>query len=165
MALIRPAGPGDLDQVEEIYAHYVTTSVATFELEPPGPDDWRERHANITTGGLPFLVAEDGGEVLGYAYCSPWRTRPAYRHTVENTVYLAPSATGRGLGRALLEELLAECARTGVREVIAVIADSGDPASVRLHERCGFTPAGRLSRVGRKHGRWLDTLLYQRSLA
>jgi L-amino acid N-acyltransferase YncA len=114
--------------------------------------------------GLPFLVAETGGAVTGYAYASPWRPKPAYRHTVEDSVYLAPGQRGRGLGRLLLEALLTGCADAGVRQVIAVIADSGDPASVLLHRACGFTDAGRLTRVGFKHGRWVDTLLMQRAL-
>jgi phosphinothricin acetyltransferase len=102
--------------------------------------------------------------VLGYAYASPWRPRPAYRHTVEDTVYLSPGHTGRGLGRALLSALLAGCEQAGARQVIAVIADSGEQASVALHGRLGFEPAGRLRRVGYKHGRWLDTVLMQREL-
>ena len=164
MPLIRPATTDDLDRIEQIYAHYVTTGVATFELDPPDQAEWHRRFSAVRAGSLPFLVAETDGEIHGYGYCTPWRTRPAYRHTVENTVYVAPGSTGLGVGRALLERLLADCAETGVREVIAVIVDSGDPASARLHERCGFKPGGRLSRVGHKHGRWLDTLLYQRTL-
>ena len=120
-----------------------------------GSRTWRERK-------LPFLVAEAGGTVAGYAYASPWRPKPAYRHTVEDSVYLAPGQRGRGLGRLLLESLLTGCADAGVRQVIAVIADSGDPASVALHRACGFAETGRLSQVGYKHGRWLDTVLLQR---
>ena len=113
--------------------------------------------------GLPFLVAETGGVVAGDAYASPWRPKPAYRHTAEDSVYLAPGQRGRGLGRLLLEALLAGCADADVRQVVAVIVDSGDPASAALHQACGFAVAG-LSRVGYKHGRWIDTLLMQRGL-
>jgi phosphinothricin acetyltransferase len=125
---------------------------------------WRQRLADLTERKLPFLVAEAAGTVAGYAYASPWRPKPAYRHTVEDSVYLAPGQRGRGLGRLLLESLLAGCADAGVRQVIAVIADSGDPASAALHRACGFADAGRLSHVGFKHGRWIDTVLMQREL-
>lgn len=164
-AVSRDATPADLPAVAEIYAHYVTGSVATFELQPPDGEEWRRRFGSVTTAGLPFLVAERAGRVAGYAYCAPWKARPAYRQTVEDSIYVAPWAQGRGIGGALLDELLARCAEAGVREVIAVIAESGDPASLQLHRRRGFTDAGRLARVGYKHGRWLDTVLLQRSLA
>lgn len=164
-ATVRPAAPGDLEAVARIYAVYVETSTATFELEPPTTAAWHARHQQITERGLPFLVAESGGTVSGYAYCSPWRPRAAYRFTVEDSVYVDAAAAGRGLGRALLNELLSACTAAGVREVIAVIADSdSQAASVALHKRCGFTPTGHLAHVGYKHNRWLDTLLLQRSL-
>ncbi|MYZ37858.1 MULTISPECIES: GNAT family N-acetyltransferase, partial [unclassified Streptomyces] len=115
--------------------------------------------------GLPFLVAEVAGEVAGYAYAAPWRTKPAYRHTVEDTIYLAPGRTGRGLGGALLGALLTGCAEAGIRQVIAVLVDTGDDASAALHRRFGFIDAGRLTGVGNKHGRRLDTVLMQRELA
>jgi phosphinothricin acetyltransferase len=150
--------------VAGILAFYVTNTVATFEMEPPGVPQWRQRLADLTERKLPFLVAEAAGTVAGYAYASPWRPKPAYRHTVEDSVYLAPGQRGRGLGRLLLESLLAGCADAGVRQVIAVIADSGDPASAALHRACGFADAGRLSHVGFKHGRWIDTVLMQREL-
>jgi phosphinothricin acetyltransferase len=162
--VVRAAVPADLEAVTAIYAHYVTATVATFEEDPPTAGQWRQRMDAVTGRELPFLVAEQDGAVLGYAYASPWRPRPAYRHTVEDTVYLSPGQTGRGLGRALLSALLAGCAQAGARQVIAVIADSGDPASVALHRRAGFELAGRLRRVGYKHGRWLDTVLMQRDL-
>lgn len=158
---IRRAGESDLEAVARIYAHYVRSSVATFEETPPTAADWRRR---LDTE-LPFLVAEVDGEVAGYAYCTPWRPRPAYRHTVEESVYVAPGAVGAGIGRALLDRLVRDCADAGVRQIIAVVADTGDAASAALHRRCGFVEAGRLSRVGYKHGRWLDTVLLQRSLA
>jgi phosphinothricin acetyltransferase len=161
---IRPALRADLGAVAGILAFYVTSSVATFEERPPGLPEWQQRLDALAGRGLPFLVAEAGGAVAGYAYASPWRPKPAYRHTAEDSVYLAPGQRGRGLGRRLLEALLAGCADAGVRQVIAVIADSGDPASGALHRACGFTDAGRLTRVGYKHGRWLDTVLLQREL-
>jgi len=142
----------------------VTTSVATFEENPPSAADWRRRLADLQRQGLPFLVAEADGGVRGFAYASPWRPKPGYRHTVEDTVYLCPAHTGRGLGSALLGSLLAGCTAAGARQVIAVIADTGSDASAALHRRFGFTPAGRLTGVGRKHGRWIDTVLMQRDL-
>jgi phosphinothricin acetyltransferase len=162
--LVRAAVPADLGAVAVIYAHYVTATVVTFEEDPPSAGQWRQRMDAVTGRELPFLVAEQDGAVLGYAYASPWRPRPAYRHTVEDTVYLSPGHTGRGLGRALLSALLSGCEQAGARQVIAVIADSGDGASVALHRRLGFEPGGRLRRVGYKHGRWLDTVLMQREL-
>jgi phosphinothricin acetyltransferase len=162
---VRAATLDDLDAIAEIYRHYVVTSIATFETDPPDAAEWRRRFAAITDAGLPFLVTERDGAVAGYAYCGPWKSRPAYRTTVENSVYVAPSAIGNGCGTELVLALLDGCSAAGIREVIAVIADTGDPASVELHRRCGFVEAGRLNRVGVKHGRYVDTLLLQRSLA
>jgi phosphinothricin acetyltransferase len=161
----RAATPDDLDAIAEIYAHYVATSVATFELDPPDADEWHRRFDAIIDAGLPFLVTERDGVIAGYAYCAPWKMRPAYRATVEDSVYVAPSAVGQGCGTELVRDLLEACGAAGVREVIAVIADSGDPASVELHRRFGFVDAGRLTRVGYKHDRFVDTVLLQRSLA
>ncbi|GAA2453764.1 GNAT family N-acetyltransferase [Actinomadura vinacea] len=159
--VIRPAVAADLKAVAEIFAHYVLHTTATFEEIPPTADQWRPRLADLTGRGLPFLVAETGGEVAGYAYAGPWRPKPAYRFTVEDSIYLAPERTGRGLGGALLGTLLDRCARAGLRQVVAVIADTGTDASEALHARHGFTHAGRLARVGLKHGRWIDTVLMQ----
>jgi phosphinothricin acetyltransferase len=161
---IRTATPEDLAGVARVFAHYVAESVSTFEEVPPTVDTWRRRLDDLAERGLPFLVADAGGDVIGFAYAGPWRPKPAYRHTVENTVYLAPDWTGKGLGRALLDTLLAACADAGVRQVIAVIADTGDEASVALHRSAGFAHAGRLAAVGFKHGRWVDTALMQREL-
>jgi phosphinothricin acetyltransferase len=163
-AKVRPAAVGDLDAIAGIFAHYVTGSTLTFEEEPPTVTQWLQRLHSLAEYGLPFLVAEAGGTVAGYAYASPWRPKPAYRHTVEDSIYLAPAHRGKGLGRLLLDALLAACAAAGSRQVIAVIADTGDPASVALHRACGFTEAGRLSGVGYKHGRWIDTVLLQRAV-
>jgi phosphinothricin acetyltransferase len=161
---VRAAIPADLQAVAAICAHYVTTTVTTFEEVPPTVADWRRRLDDLAGRNLPFLVAEADGTVCGYAYASPWRPKPAYRHTVEDTVYISPARTGLGLGRALLEALLAGCEQAGARQVIAVIADIGSDASVALHRRLGFEHAGRLRRVGRKHGQWIDTVLMQRDL-
>lgn len=162
---MRPATAADLDAVTGIYAHHVEHSVATFDTEAPGPAHWAARLEELTAAGWPFLVAEVDGGVVGFAYAAPWRARPAYRYTVEDTLYVAPGWTGHGLGRALLTGLLDRVAAAGGREVVAVIADGGDPASLALHRSLGFAEAGRLRRVGHKHGRWLDTVLVQRSLA
>ena len=162
--VIRPLSAGDLAAVAGIYAHYVTGSVATFDEVVPSVADWEAKLAGIRERGLPFLVADAAGEVLGFAYASPWRPKPAYRNTAEDTIYLAPGGTGRGLGRRLLTALLDGCREAGVRTVVAVIADSGDPASAALHRRAGFREAGRLAGVGYKRGRWLDTVLMQLDL-
>ena len=177
--VVRAAVPADAEPVAAIFAHYVATSVATFEEVAPTAADWRRRLGELAARNLPFLVAEagagggavagdgvggGGGFVCGFAYASPWRPKSAYRHTVEDTVYLSPGCTGRGIGSALLGTLLAGCAVAGARQVIAVIADTGSDASAALHRRFGFTQAGLLSGVGRKHGRWIDTLLMQKEL-
>ncbi|MBB5789158.1 GNAT family N-acetyltransferase [Jiangella mangrovi] len=166
---IRPATEADLPAVAAIFAHYVETSVVTFEETPPSAADWARKLRDLDDRGLPFLVATDGAAadaVAGYAYAAPWRPKPAYRHTAENTVYLSPAHTGRGLGRALMTALLDACARTAVRQLVAVVVDEGaEPnRSLALHRSLGFTEAGRLSAVGHKHGRWLDTALLQRDV-
>ena len=163
-SVIRPAVPADLNAVAEIFTHYVCHTVNTFEEAPPSVAAWRRRLDDLTAQKLPFLVAELSGDVVGYAYAAPWRPKPAYRHTVENSIYLAPDRTGQGLGGALLEALLAACARTHLRQMIAVIADADSDASVALHRRYGFTDVGRLAAVGYKQDRWIDTLLMQRTL-
>ena len=161
---VRAAVPADLEPVAAIFAHYVTTTVITFEEVAPAVADWRRRLEDLAERNLPFLAAEVDGTVCGYAYASPWRPKPAYRYTVEDTVYISPSHLGRGLGRALLAALLTGCEQAGARQVIAVIADTGSDASAALHRRLGFTSAGRLRRVGYKHGQWIDTVLMQREL-
>jgi L-amino acid N-acyltransferase YncA len=161
---VRSTSPDDLGAISDIYAHHVRTGVATFELTAPDLAEWLRRFEAVTSSGLPFLSATLDGEIVGYAYCAPWKTRPAYRHTVEDSVYVAPHAVGRGVGGDLLESLLADCAGAGVREVIAVIVDADAAASLALHRNRGFVDAGRLTSVGYKHGQWLDTLLLQRSL-
>jgi L-amino acid N-acyltransferase YncA len=161
LVTIRPATPADAAAVAAIYAHYVETSAATFDEVAPTAD---ETAARIEAARLPFLVSETGGTIDGYAYLVPYSDRRAYRFTVEDSVYVAPEARGRSVGKALLEQLLAEGKRAGVREVIARIAVTDDPASVEIHRAFGFIEAGRLTDVGFKLGRWHDTLLMQRSL-
>jgi L-amino acid N-acyltransferase YncA len=162
--VIRRTSPDDLEAIAKIYAHHVETGVATFELTAPDRAELSRRLQTVTDAGLPFLTAALDGEIAGYAYCTPWKTRPAYRHTVEDSIYVAPDAVGRGIGARLLDALLAECSNAGVREVIAVIVDADGAASLALHRNRGFVDTGRLTAVGFKHGRWLDTLLLQRSL-
>lgn len=134
--------------------------MATFELSPPTSRDWAAKMQAITESGWPFLIGEIDGEVIGFAYVSSWRPKAAYRHTVEDTVYLAIDHLGRGFGGALLDR----AAAAGARQVIAVIADYDDPASRLLHQRLGFAEVGRLSRVGFKYDRWIDTVMMQREL-
>jgi L-amino acid N-acyltransferase YncA len=150
--------------VREIFGWYAVNSVTTFEEVPRPEQEWQDLSATLAALGLPFLVAEADGVVAGYAYAGPWRSKPAYRHTVEDSIFIAPELTGRGLGRQLLTSLLSASASAGARQMIAVIADTGDDASASLHQAFGFAPVGRLTGVGYKHGRWIDTLLMQRSL-
>ncbi len=137
-----------MEQVAAIYAHYVASGVATFDEVAPDVSAWSVKAGSVVARGLPFLVAEVGGEVSGFAYASYWRPRPAYRHTVEDTVYVAPSRLRRGVGRLLLDALIESCRKAGMEQVIAVIADTGDPASEALHRSAGFHDAGRLAGVG-----------------
>jgi L-amino acid N-acyltransferase YncA len=164
--VVGPATPADLERVADIFAHYVWNTAVTFEETPPTVADWHRWLDDLAGLGLPFLVARAGGEVAGYAYAAPWRRKPAYRHTVEDSVYLAAGRTGQGLGRRLLGELLTRCGQAGARQVVAVIADAGadSEASIALHRSFGFAHAGRLTGVGHKHGRWIDTVLMQRDL-
>jgi phosphinothricin acetyltransferase len=162
---IRSTTPGDLDAIGEIYAHHVRNGVATFETTPPDRSEWTRRLGAVAEAGLPFVTAELDGAVVGYAYCVQWKTRPAYRHTVEDSIYLAPDAVGRGIGGSLLDVLLARCSAADIRQVIAVIVDADADASLALHRNRGFAEVGRLTAVGFKHGCWLDTVLLQRSLS
>ncbi|ROS73075.1 GNAT family N-acetyltransferase [Cellulomonas sp. PhB143] len=162
---LRAATPSDMAGVAAIYDHYVLTSTATFELTPPGPPLWDAKLDAVRDGGWPFLVADTCGEVAGFAYVGPWRPRPAYEHTVEDSIYLDPAYTGRGVGTQLMARLIEEAEQAGAREMIAVVADMDSPASLSLHRRAGFADAGRLERVGRKFDRWLGTTLLQKSLA
>jgi L-amino acid N-acyltransferase YncA len=162
--LIRPVVPADLTVVTAIYADAVLTNTATFEVEPPDETAMHGRIDTITSGGYPFLVAERGRRVVGYAYASVYRPRIGYRHSVEDSLYIAPEARGQGIGRALLDRLVTDCEQAGFRQMIAVIGDSGNLASIRVHAAAGFEPAGNLKNVGYKFGRWLDTVFMQRPL-
>jgi phosphinothricin acetyltransferase len=161
---IRPATDADMAAVSGIYAHYVLPGTATFEIEPPTADEMRNRRDLILVSGLPYLVAEIDHRVAGFAYAGPYRPRPAYRFTVEDSIYVSPESQGRGLGRLLLSELIAVCEKQGYRQMVAVIGGSDNTGSVRLHAMFGFRTAGVLTAVGLKFGRWIDTVLMQREL-
>jgi len=162
MPLIRPSIAQDVAQIAAIYEHHVLTGTGTFEIDPPSPADMAARRDDVLGKGLPFLVLEDEGAVCGYAYCNWFKPRPAYRFSAEDSIYLAPQAIGRGWGRLLLAELISQAERCGVRSLIAVIGDSGNTASIALHQGCGFSPAGVLAGCGWKFERWLDVVLMQR---
>jgi phosphinothricin acetyltransferase len=161
---IRACQERDVPAIAAIYHHHVFNSPATFELEPPGVEEMMARRTRLLEKGFPYLVAERGGEVIGYAYAGPYRTRPAYRFTVENSVYVHPGNLRQGVGQLLMTALLAECAQKGFRQVIAVIGDSANHASIRLHEKLGFYLVGTLRSVGFKFDRWYDSVLMQREL-
>jgi phosphinothricin acetyltransferase len=162
---IRNARAEDLPDIREIYNHYVRNSVVTFDEDEMALKEWRLKFAYLVKLDMPFIVAESpSGQVLGYALVTPWKQKKAYRYTVENSIYLGPASTGKGLGRALLGELLERSTAAGIKEVIAVIADSGADASITLHERFGFEEVGRMGKVGFKFNRWLGTVLLQKSL-
>jgi L-amino acid N-acyltransferase YncA len=161
---IRPAVANDLAAISGIYADAVRHGTASFEIDPPDQDEMTRRFESLRGGGFPYLVAEVGGAVVGYAYAGPYRARPAYRFTVEDSIYLAATARGRGIGRALLERLIEEAQARGFRQMIAVIGDSDQPASIALHAAAGFRLVGTFEAVGYKFDRWLDSVLMQRSL-
>jgi L-amino acid N-acyltransferase YncA len=162
--LIRPAAAADIAAIARIYAHAVRFGTASFELEPPDETEMARRQRAIVEAGYPYLVAQAERAVLGYAYVGPYRARPAYRWSVENSVYVAPEALRRGIGRTLLDALIAEAERRGFRQMIAVIGDAAQTPSIALHRAAGFRLIGTLEAVGFKHGRWLDTVLMQRPL-
>jgi phosphinothricin acetyltransferase len=162
--LVRDAAPGDFDAIARIYSHYVEHALATFEEVAPSVDDMRARHAAIAAAGLPYLVAELDGRLAGYAYASAYRPRSAYRHTIEDSVYVAEGSGRSGIGFALLTALIERCERGPWRQMIAVIGNSGNAGSIALHARLGFEHVGVLRDVGFKHGRWVDTVLMQRAL-
>jgi phosphinothricin acetyltransferase len=161
---VRPATPDDLPAVQAIYAHHVRHGLASFEEEPPGTEEIRRRHAELAARGLPWLVADFGGVVAGYGYCAPYRTRSAYRYTLEDSVYVREDYHGRGVGAALLAGLIERCAALGYRQMVAVIGDSAHAASINLHGAAGFVRVGTLRSVGFKFGRWVDSVLMQRPL-
>ncbi|HYZ86492.1 MAG TPA: GNAT family N-acetyltransferase [Bryobacteraceae bacterium] len=160
-AIIRHAIKADLEAITAIYAHHVLTGCATFELEPPDLATMTQRFEALTSSAKPYLVATVEDRVVGYAYAGPYRSRPAYSYTVEDSIYLHPDEAGKGIGTLLLRSLIGECTVRGYRQIIAVIGDPQNGRSVMLHERCGFQHVGILKGVGHKHGRWLDTALMQ----
>ena len=162
---IRDATEADMSSVQSIYAWHVIHGLASFEEEPPNAAEITRRFCEVLARSLPYLVAELDGKVVGYAYASPYRSRSAYRFTVEDSVYLDRATYGKGIGRALLAELIARCERLGFAQMIAVIGDSANAASIGLHGAMGFARAGLLSAVGFKHGRWVDSVIMQRSLS
>jgi phosphinothricin acetyltransferase len=164
MQLIRPATFGDIEAITEIYRHHVLTGTASFEEIPPSAADMAARMSAILDRGLPYLSLDLAGEVVGYAYAGPYRPRSAYRFTVEDSIYLAPGQAGRGFGRQLLERLIIDCRALDLREMVAVIGDSANLASITLHRRLGFRDVGVLRQVGYKFDRWVDSVLMQLSL-
>jgi len=161
---IRPATLADIPAVTRIYAHAVKTGTASFELEPPSEAEMSKRMQALLDGKFPYFVAERDSAVAGYAYASLYRTRPAYRFTVEDSIYIDPAMHRRGVGKALLEKLIEACTTLGFRQMIAVIGDSEQAASIGVHRSCGFAPVGNLKTIGWKFGRWLDTPFMQRAL-
>ena len=161
---IRPTTEADLPSITAIYEHAVRFGTATFELIPPDLAEMTRRYRALVDGGFPYFVAGLDGDVVGYAYAGPYRPRPAYRFTVENSVYLDPASHRRGIGLQLMERLIAECEARGFRQMIAVIGDSANVGSIGLHRRCGFQMIGTHPNVGLKFGRWLDTVMMQRAL-
>jgi phosphinothricin acetyltransferase len=164
MPLIRPSQDADLDAITQIYAHHVLHGTGTFETTPPTVAEMTTRRADVLAKGLPWLVVEEDGMVLGFAYGNWFKPRPAYRFSVEDSIYMAPDAAGKGLGRALLAELLSALERVGVRRVMAVIGDSTNAGSIGVHRALGFAVAGTIPSCGWKFDRWLDIVLMQRSL-
>jgi phosphinothricin acetyltransferase len=163
--IVRPLADADLGAVQAIYAHHVRHGLASFEEEPPPVEEMRSRWQKVLALGLPYLVAELDGAVVGYSYASAYRPRAAYRFTVENSVYVREGLGGRGVGKALLDALIARCEAGPWRQMLAVIGNRDNEASIALHRRCGFRMIGILDSVGHKHGRWVDTVLMQRALA
>jgi phosphinothricin acetyltransferase len=162
--LIRPATEADIPAIAAIYAAEVRGFVNTYEYDVPDEAEMLKRMRGVLAGGFPYLAAECDGEVVGYAYASSFRTRIAYRWTVENSVYVAHGQQGKGNGSALLQRLIDECEARGYRQMVAVIGEAANAPSIRLHQRFGFAHIGTFPGIGRKHGRWLDTVFMQRAL-
>lgn len=161
---VRDAAQGDLPAIQAIYAHHVLRGLATFEEVPPDVEEMRRRHAEIAGRGLPYLVSARGTEVLGYGYCAPYRARSAYRYALEDSIYIRQDAIGQGIGARLLAALIARSELLDYRQLIAVIGDSANAASIALHARFGFLRVGTLRSSGYKFGRWVDSVLMQRPL-
>ena len=163
-ARIRAATEADLPAITSIYEHAVRFGTATFELDPPDLAEMTRRFRALADGQFPYLAAELDGAVIGYAYVGPYRPRPAYRFSVENSVYFDPKAQGRGIGKLIMQELIAQSERRGFRQMVAVIGDSANVASIGVHRSSGFRMIGTCENVGFKFGRWLDTVMMQRDL-
>lgn len=159
--LVRPAATQDLPAIQSIYAYHVLNGLASFEEEAPPLAEVQRRYEDVTRQGLPYLVAEEKGEVLGYGYCTLYRTRSAYRHTLEDSIYVKHGKQGKGVGKAVLAELIARCTTLNYRQVIAVIGDSANAGSIAVHASLGFVRCGTLRSSGYKFGRWVDTVFMQ----
>jgi phosphinothricin acetyltransferase len=164
MLIIRPSIDADLPAITAVYAHHVLTGTGTFEVDPPNVDDMRSRRADVLSKGLPWLVVVEDETVLGYAYCNWFKPRPAYRFSAEDSIYLSPEAAGKGLGRMLLAELMAQAQRAGVRKLIAVIGDSANAGSIAVHKSADFQDVGVLKSCGWKFDKWLDVVLMDKTL-
>ena len=164
MSLIRPSRDEDVAAITAIYRHHVLTGTGTFEIDPPTEADMASRRADVLSKGLPYLVAEDNGQVLGFAYCNWFKPRPAYRFSAEDSIYVAPGLAGKGLGRALLTALCQQVEAAGVRKMLAVIGDSANAGSIGVHAALGFTHTGTVRSCGWKFDRWLDVVLMEKPL-
>jgi phosphinothricin acetyltransferase len=164
MIKIRASQTTDIGAITTIYRHHVLYGTGTFEIDPPSAEDMESRRQDVLSKGLPYLVMEDATGVIGFAYCNWFKPRPAYRFSAEDSIYVAPSVHGRGLGRLLLCELIAQAERAGVRKLIAVIGDSSNLGSIGVHRSCGFQPVGTLANCGWKFDRWLDVVMMDREL-
>ena len=164
MLEIRPVADSDMAAIHEIYAHHVLHGLASWELEPPDVAELTARRNDILEGGFPYVIAILDGHLAGYAHAGPYRYRPAYRFTVENTVYLHPDQQGKNIARPLLQRVIDDCTAHGHRQMVAVIGDSGNHASIRFHEKMGFNQVGLIESIGWKAGRWLDSVVLQRAL-
>ena len=162
--MIRPSRDEDIAAITAIYAHHVLNGTGTFEIDPPSVADMTSRRADVLSKGLPYIVAEEAGQVIGYAYCTWFKPRPAYRFSAEDSIYLAPGVHGKGIGRALLAELAAQAERVGIRKLIAVIGDSSNAGSVGVHRSLGFEHVGILKSCGWKFDQWLDVVLMEKAL-
>lgn len=162
--IVRASTEADVVRCAEIYAHHVLHGTASFEVDPPDLAEMKRRRGAVLDVGLPHLVAEREGRVMGYAYAGTWRPRPAYKFSVEDSIYIDKDAVGQGVGKALLPALIEQCTALGKRQMVAVIGDSAQAPSIRLHASCGFEMVGTLRNIGFKFGRWLDSVLMQREL-
>ena len=164
MPTIRASEEGDITAITAIYAHHVLHGTGTFEIDPPSCQDLAQRRADVLARGLPYLVAEDAGRIVGFAYCNWFKPRPAYRDSAEDSIYVADTARGSGVGRALLQALVEQAQADGLRKLIAVIGDSANAGSIGLHRALGFTEVGVLRAMGWKHGAWRDIVLMEKPL-